>query len=251
MPRMSEHTVGALARMAGVSVRTLHHYDEIGLLVPSGRSDAGYRLYSSEDLTRLRQILFYRELDFSLEAIADVLEDPQDEHLRRQHRLLRARRQRLDALLEAIEHEMEARAMGISLTPEEQLEVFGTDQAEQWSEEAQERWGNTPAWRESQRRAAAYTREDWTLIKREADANVDVFARALGEGHPADSARAMDAAEAHRQHISRWFYECSREMHTGLGALFVSDERFARNYDRHAPGLARYVHDAIEANARR
>src|SRR5579864_7964948 len=99
MARMSEHTVGDLARLAGVSVRTLHHYDEIGLLVPSERSDAGYRLYSGDDIVRLRQILFYRELEFSLEAIAAVLADPQDgvdSHLRRQHRLLRRRRQRID-----------------------------------------------------------------------------------------------------------------------------------------------------------
>ena len=240
--------------MAGVSVRTLHHYDEIGLLVPSGRSEAGYRLYSGEDLGRLRQILFYRELEFSLESIADVLGDGQggaDAHLRRQHGLLRARRQRIDALLQAIEHEMEARAMGISLTPEEQLEVFGTDQAEQWSEEAQERWGDTTAWRESQRRAAAYSKEDWIEIKHEADANVEAFAQALRGGAPADSPEAIDAAEAHRRHISRWFYDCSLQMHAGLGALFISDERFARHYEQRAPGLARYVHDAIEANARR
>src|SRR5579871_4489030 len=251
MTRMSEHTVGDLARLAGVSVRTLHHYDEIGLLAPSGRSDAGYRLYSGEDLARLRQILFYRELDFSLEAIAAVLEEPHDDHLRRQHRLLRGRRQRIDALLEAIEREMEARAMGISLTPEEQLEVFGTDQAERWTEEANQRWGDTDAWRESQRRAAAYTKEDWTLIKREGDGNLEAFAQALREGAPPDSLRAMDAAEAHRQHICRWFYDCSTQMHTGLAALYISDERFARHYDQQAPGLARYVHDAIQANARR
>jgi MerR family transcriptional regulator, thiopeptide resistance regulator len=254
MARMREHTIGDLARLAGVSVRTLHHYDEIGLLVPSGRSDAGYRLYSGENLARLRQILFYRELDFSLEAIAAALKDPQDgahEHLRRQHGLLRTRRQRIDALLEAIEHEMEARAMGISLTPEEQLEVFGTDQTEQWSDEARERWGHTEARRESQRRTAAYTKEDWIEIKREGDANTESFAQALRDGELADSARAMDAAEAHRRHISRWFYKCTREMHTGLAALFISDERFALSYERHAPGLARYVHDAIRANAAR
>jgi MerR family transcriptional regulator, thiopeptide resistance regulator len=254
MARMSEHTVGGLARLAGVSVRTLHHYDEIGLLAPSGRSDAGYRLYSGEDVVRLRQILFYRELDFSLEAIAAVLADRQagvDSHLRRQHGLLRQRRQRIDVLLQAIEHEMEARAMRISLTPEEQLEVFGTDQVDEWSDEARERWGGTAAWQESQRRAAAYTKEDWIEIQRENDANLEAFTAALREHEPAESALAMDAAEAHRRHISRWFYECSPEMHIGLAALYITDERFARHYDQHAPGLARYVHDAIQANARR
>ena len=254
MASMSERTVGDVARMAGVSVRTLHHYDEVGLLVPTGRTDAGYRLYSGADLARLRQILFYRELDFSLEAIAAVLADPHDGaevHLRRQHRLLRRRRDRTDVLLKAIEHEMEARAMGMSLTPEEQLEIFGTDQIEQLTDEARERWGNTEAWRESQQRVAAYTKEDWIEIKREAQENVEGFARSLRAGEPPTSATAMDLAEAHRRHISRWFYACGAQAHTGLAALYVSDERFARNYDQHAPGLARYVHDAIQANAAR
>ena len=122
------YTVGEAARLSHVSVRTLHHYDEIGLLVPSGRSPAGYRLYSESDLRRLQQILIYRELDFGLEEIAQMLaeadtdtatESPADastdEHLRRQHRLLRSRRDRAITLLAAIEREMEARKMGISL----------------------------------------------------------------------------------------------------------------------------------------
>jgi DNA-binding transcriptional MerR regulator len=254
MAAMSQHTVGDLARMAGISVRTLHHYDEIGLLVPSGRSEAGYRLYSDEDLARLRQILFYRELDFSLEAITAVLgeaEDGAEEHLRRQHRLLRQRRERIDVLLRAIEKEMEAHAMGMSLTPEEQLEVFGTDQVEQWTEEAGERWGETEAWRESQRRAGTYTKDDWIEIKAQANANLDAFADAMAAGEPPSSARAMELAEEHRRHISRWFYECSRQMHLGLAALYISDERFTRHYEERAPGLARYVHDAMQANSRR
>jgi DNA-binding transcriptional MerR regulator len=254
MAGMNEHTVGEVARMAGISVRTLHHYDEVGLLAPSGRSDAGYRLYSTADLARLRRILFYRELDFSLEAIADVLaapEDGADLHLRHQHRLLRQRRRRIDALLEAIEHEMEARAMGISLTPEEQLEIFGTDRIEEWSEEARERWGDTEAWRQSQRRTASYTKEEWIEITREAQANLEAFADLLRRGEPASSAAAADLAEAHRLHISRWFYECSPQMHTSLAVMYISDERFKSHYEEKAEGLARYVHDAIQANASR
>src|SRR5262245_15939296 len=144
MALVDEHTVGDVARLAGVSVRTLHHYDEVGLLPASGRSEAGYRLYSPTDLERLRRILFYRELDFGLDDIAAMLADPAagtDDHLRRQHRLLRERRARDQVLLTAIEHEMEARQMGISLTPEEQLEVFGTAQLAEQMQEAQERWG--------------------------------------------------------------------------------------------------------------
>ncbi len=150
---MDGYTVGEVAKLSGVSVRTLHHYDELALLTPAGRSSAGYRLYSGEDLRRLQQILFYRELEFSLEEIAAMLADPTadtDEHLRRQHRLVRERQARNAGLLAAIEKEMEARAMGISLTPEEQFEIFGTDKIDEYQEEAKSKWGDTDTWSESQ-----------------------------------------------------------------------------------------------------
>jgi MerR family transcriptional regulator, thiopeptide resistance regulator len=251
---MSDYKVGQVTRLSGVSVRTLHHYDEIGLLVPSGRSDAGYRLYSAADLSRLRRILFYRELDFSLEQIAEILADPgvgAEGHLRRQHRLLRERLARTQALLEAIETEMEAQAMGISLTPEEQLEVFGTDQVPEWQREAKDRWGDTEAWRESQRRTATYTKEDWIEITGEAGANQAAFVGVMRSGAPADGEQAMDLAEAHRRHICRWFYECDHRMHGNLAEMYVADPRFRESYERQASGLAAFVHDAILANLRR
>jgi DNA-binding transcriptional MerR regulator len=250
---VSAYTVGELARMSGVSVRALHHYDEIGLLRPSGRTEAGYRLYSAADAGRLRRILFYRELELSLDAIAEILADPDArdaDHLRRQHRLLRERRARTDALIQAIEKEMEAREMGISLTPEEQLEIFGEKFAEE-RKEAAERWGDTDAWKESERRAAAYTKDDWLEIKRQADENIRAFAEALEAGEPADGQRAMDLAEAHRAHLSRWFYDCGYDQHRGLAELYVSDPRYVATYDEIAPGFSHYVHDAILANAKR
>jgi MerR family transcriptional regulator, thiopeptide resistance regulator len=254
MVGVNEYTVGDVASLSHVSVRALHHYDEIGLLPPSGRSDAGYRLYSDADLQRLQQILFYRELGFALEDIARILADPEtgaEEHLRRQHRLLRERRKRTDALLHAIEHEMEARKMGISLTPEEQFEIFGTDTFAEHAEEAEQRWGTTDAWKESQRRTAAYTKDDWLAIKREADESSAGFARLIEAGEPATGTAAMDLAEAHRLHTSRWFYACDHDWHRALAELFVSDERYAASWEKIAPGLARYVHDAILANADR
>lgn len=250
----TQYTVGEAARLSHVSVRTLHHYDEIGLLVPGGRSPAGYRLYSSDDLRRLQQILLYRELDFGLDEIAEMIADPDagtDEHLRRQHRLLRARRDRAIKLLAAIEREMEARKMGISLTPEEQFEIFGTDKMDEHAAEAEQRWGDTEAWQESRLRAAAYTKQDWIAIKAEADENIAGFAEALRAGLPADSAAAMNLAEAHRAHLTRWFYECSYDMHCGLAELYISDPRFTASYDEIEPGFSQYVHDAIVANATR
>lgn len=204
---MNEYLVGDVARLAHISVRTLHHYHRIGLVTPSGRSPAGYRLYADEDLRRLQQVLFYRELEFGLDQIAEILADPEagtDDHLRHQHRLVRERQARNQALLAAIEKEMEARQMGISLTPEEQFEIFGTDKLEQHREEAEQRWGETDAWKESERRTAAYTKDDWIAIKREADDNIRGFADALRAGVPATSTVAMDLAEAHCQHLSRW-----------------------------------------------
>ena len=121
-------TVGELARLAGVTVRTLHHYDRIGLLSPSGRTSAGYRQYAPADLDRLHRVLVYRELGFPLEEVATLLDDPAAdpaEHLRRQHRLLLDRVERTRAMVAAVEKEMEAMDMGISLTPEERFEVFG------------------------------------------------------------------------------------------------------------------------------
>jgi DNA-binding transcriptional MerR regulator len=251
---VTEYLVGEVARLSHVSVRTLHHYDAIGLLAPSARSPAGYRLYSGTDLRRLRQILFYRELGFALDEIADILADPAagtDDHLRRQHRLLRERRARDSALLGAIETEMEARKMGIALTPEEQFEIFGTDKFAEYAEEAEQRWGDTDAWKQSHRRTAAYTKEDWITIKAEADANIAGFADAIRAGEPATGTVAMDLAEAHRQHLIRWFYDCGYDGHRGLAELYISDPRYTEPYEKIAPGYSRYVHDAMIANADR
>ncbi len=252
---VNEYPVGAVADLAGVSVRTLHHYDEIGLLAPSERTAAGYRRYGSADLQRLQQILYYRELGFGLEEIGVILADPgtgAEEHLRRQHRLLRAQINRHQAMVAAIENEMEARQMGIALTPEEQLEIFGENHHEaEYAAEAEQRWGDTDAYRQSQRRTSAYTKEDWVAIKAETDANEHAFVDAMRSGAPADSEAAMARAEAHRQCIVKWFYDCGYDMHRCLADMYVADERFAKHYEDLAPGLASYVHDAIIANAGR
>lgn len=248
------YTVGEVAELSGVSVRTLHHYHEIGLLVPTVRSAAGYRLYSPDDLRRLRQILLYRELDFRLEEIADMLASPDtgtDDHLRRQHALLRARQERTAALIGAIESEMEARKMGMALTPEEQLEIFGTDKLDEHAAEAEQRWGNTEAWQQSRRKTAAYSKQDWIQIKAEADANIAGFAAAIRSDEPPDGPVAMELAEEHRGHLCRWFYDCGYDMHRGLAELYVSDPRFSASYDEIEPGFSQYVHDAIMANADR
>jgi DNA-binding transcriptional MerR regulator len=246
--------VGEVAALAGVTVRTLHHYDRIGLVTPSGRTAAGYRDYATTDLDRLHQVLVYRELGFPLEEIATLLDDPDADpaaHLRRQHRLLRDRLERTQALVAAVEKEMEARSVGISLTPEERFELFGDGFSEEYEAEAEQRWGETEAWAQSRRRTSAYTKDDWVRIKTEGEDVERRFAVALRAGVAADSAQAMDLAEEHRRHIARWFYDCPPGMHAGLGRMYVEDERFTAHYERLAPGLAQYVSAAVQANAAR
>jgi DNA-binding transcriptional MerR regulator len=248
------HTVGAVARMAGVTVRTLHHYDEIGLLTPSGRSDAGYRRYGDADLERLQQILFYRELGFGLDQIRNVMTDGAADataHLRRQHALLMDRVGRLQRMAAAVEKAMEAHTLGISLTPEERFEVFGDFNPDDHAAEVEERWGDTEAYRESTRRASGYTKSDWQRIKAEGQAAIERIVQAMQAGLPADSPEAMDGAEAHRRQIDDAFYPCSYEMHVGLAEMYLADPRFTATYEKITPGLAQYLHDAIKANAAR
>lgn len=243
-------TVSQVARIAGVTVRTLHHYDDIGLLRPSGRTSGGYRRYDERDLERLRLILVYRELGFSLEEIRTILAaaDPAA-HLRRQHGLLLDRIERLRQMVTAIEYLLEAQTMGINLTPEEKFEVFGDFDPDAYAEEARERWDGTSAYAESARRVAGYTKDDWLRIQRESADLLERFIAALESGVPATSPAAMALAEEHRQQISRYFYECSYEIQLGLAEMYLADPRFRAFYDDRRPGLAQYVHDAIEANA--
>lgn len=246
------YSVGQVAGFAGVTVRTLHHYDEIGLLVPGERSHAGHRRYGDADLDRLQQIMFYRELGFPLDEVAALLDDPDAdprEHLRRQHALLSARIGKLQAMAAAVEHAMEARKMGVDLTPEEKFEVFGDFDPDDYADEVRERWGSSEAYKESQRRTASYTKEDWKRLTEEFDAVHRKMAEVMANGLPADSAEAMDVAEEHRRFISSGYYDCSYEMHTCLGEMYVADERFTATYEAIRPGLAVYMRDAMLANA--
>ncbi|AYN40114.1 MerR family transcriptional regulator [Streptomyces dangxiongensis] len=248
------YSVGQVAGFAGVTVRTLHHYDEIGLLVPGDRTYAGHRRYDDTDLDRLQQILFYRELGFPLDEVAALLDDPDPDpraHLRRQHELLTARIEKLQKMAAAVEHAMEARSMGINLTPEEKFEVFGNNDPEQYAEEVEARWGDTEAYAESQRRAASYTKEDWKRLQAESDEWSRRYVALLADAEPPAGERAMDLAEEHRRHISTWFYECGYEMHECLGDMYVRDERFRAFYDAMRPGLAEHLRDAIRGNTAR
>ncbi|NNF70556.1 MAG: MerR family transcriptional regulator [Acidimicrobiia bacterium] len=247
-----DNTVGQVARLAGVTVRTLHHYDEIGLLHPSGRSEAGYRLYSEADLERLQELLFYRELGFGLDDIKRMMGDPGYDRgaaLREHRELLQAELAARRAMLETVETAIARHEKGATMSKEEMFEVFGDFDPAEHEAEARERWGDTDAHKESSRRTSQYTKDDWVTIKAEADAIEERLAELLRSGADPSGGEAMAAAEAHRQHIDSWFYPCSSAMHVNLAEMYVADARFAEHYDSREPGLATFVRDAIKANA--
>ena len=247
-------TVGQVADQLGVTVRTLHHYDEIGLLVPSERSPAGYRLYTAEDITRMQHVVVYRRLGFPLEEIALLLDEPSadvSEHLRRQREAVISRLDEMHDLVTAIDRALEKEMKGVNLTKEEQRELFGDSFTDEYVAEAKERWGDSGAWKQSERRTSQYTKDDWIQIKAEGEAAESAFIVAMDAGKAATSEAAMDAAEQHRANIEKWFYDVSPDFHRNLADMYIADSRFTNTYESKKAGLAQFVRDAIHANADR
>lgn len=244
-------TVGEAARLAGVTVRTLHHYDAIGLLSPAGRSGSGYRLYADSDLERLHQIVLLRDLGLSLEAIGRVLDAPEYDRasaLRSQRRALEARVRRTRAMIRAVDAAIQTLDEGATMAAEELFDGFDPTEYEK---EAEERWGGTEAFQESLRRTKGYGEEDWKRMSAEADVILSGLAEHMAAGRRPDALEVMDAAEAHRLHIDRWFYRCGHDMHVALSRLYVDDPRFRDYFERRREGLTEFLASAIRANGRR
>ena len=238
-------TVGQLAALTGLSVRTLHHYEEIGLLVPGERSESGYRQYGDAELERLQEILGWRALGFALNEIKTLLDDPDHDRLqalRDQRELVQHDLARMRTLAAALDRAIDAHATDSRQQEEQMFEGF------EYADEARERWGHTEAYQESARRTKAYSAADWEQIRAEAEAITGDFAALKRAGSPADGDDARAVAVRHRAHLTSWFYDCTPAIHAGLAEMYVADERFADHYDRVEPGLARYVRDAILAS---
>jgi DNA-binding transcriptional MerR regulator len=242
-------TVGDLAKLTGVTVRALHHYDEIGLVRPSERTAAGYRLYTDADVHRLQQVLLFRELGLPLEEIASAIDEVagRDELLRQHRQALVTKRDRLDAMLAAVDAALAQKGPN-PMQPDDVKKMFDGFDHSQYEAEAEQRWGNTDAFKESARRTKKYGPAEWQQIKDDwAKLYGDLAALMHGNVAVTD-ARVQALVEAHRQHIDRWFYPCSKEMHKNLGAMYVADPRFAENIDKAGAGLAQYLSDAIAAS---
>jgi DNA-binding transcriptional MerR regulator len=238
-------TVRQLANLAGISVRTLHHYDQIGLLTPSARTAAGYRLYGTKDLLRLQQILLFKEFDLPLEEIRRILDDPGFDSVRAlaQHRrTLELRAERLARLLQTIDRTIaRLTEVDMSLSDEELYEGLPDEQVERWKREVNERY-DPKLVAESNRRVRAMSKDRWNVVKAEQAAVSRRMAELMGRA-PGDP--EVQAAIA-RQHA--WienFYPCSAEMFRGLGQLYTDNPEFRANYDEVHPGLADFMREAM------
>lgn len=246
-----QYTIKKLAAMAGVSVRTLHHYDAIGLVGPATRSASGYRLYGEAELLRLQQVLFYRELDMGLAEIRRLLDRPDFDlraALEEHWLLLAAKAERIARLMETVDRTL-GRLKGETMLNDEELYAgFAKDDIESIKAEAKTRWGGTEAYGQSQKRVARLSKEEWALTKAEAEAIDEAAAQAMREGAKPESATAQATMARKYEHL-RHFYEPSMELFAGLGRMYVEDERFKARYEAIAPGLADYLRRAMEAYA--
>jgi len=227
------------AELTGVSVRTLHYYDEIGLLKPSEVDvQTGYRFYDEKSLERMQEILFYRELDFSLKTISEILSSPdydKQQALSRQRKLLLSKKERLEQLIMAIDSVEKGESF---MKTKDDYEVLKT----QYAEEAKQRWGNTAAYKEFEQRHTDHSQAA-ALI----DAVFEEFAELNRAGILPDSEPAKITVEKLQQCITDSFYTCTDDILKGLGQMYVGDDRFRKNIDRHGEGTAEYASACIKS----
>ncbi|MFI2281474.1 MerR family transcriptional regulator [Nocardia beijingensis] len=245
-------TVGQVSARLGVTIRALHHWDEIGLARPSLRTVAGYRLYTAGDLERLHRIVVYRELGLGLDRIRAILDDSAADvpgALRAQRMQVAERIDRLQRLSAGLDRMIDAHERGLLLTVEQQAAIFGPQWDPDWPARARERYGDTRQWQQYAERAASRGPEEWQAI---ADA-VAEFDRALGDAMAAGvkpgSPEANRLVERHREVFASYF-PLTRQMQVCLGRRYEADPGFAAHYDGIRAGLAAWFRRIIDASAR-
>lgn len=245
-------TVGAAAELLGVTTRTLHHWDGVGLVHPSDRTPAGYRLYTAADLVRAQRVTVYRELGVPLDEIGALLDAPTADALatlRRQRDDLRTKTRQLQRMTAAVDRMIAARESGLLLSAEDQIAIFGADWQPTWVDEARDRWGDTPQWAQYAERAAERSAQDWQRIADDTAALHADLAAALRAGVGPGSITADLLAERHRASIAVYF-DCTHAMHVCLGRRYVGDPGYRAFYDAIEPGLTGWLSAVIDANAR-
>jgi len=238
-------TVKRVSDLTGVSVRMLHHYDKIGLLTPAKISDSGYRLYDEKNLIELQQILFFKELDFSLEDIKSIIKSPvfdRKKALSKQKELLILKRDRLEKLIELIEKTMKGE---INMSFEE----FNTSEIQklqkEYAKEVKEKFGETSQYKEFKEKTENYSKDKWNDLYSKLNDIFKSFSQIMQ--YSPDCKDAQDLVSGLQKFISSNYYHCSDEMLNNLGQMYVCDDRFCKNIDKIKPGLAKFVSKSIEA----
>lgn len=246
------YSIQQLATLAGTTARTLRHYDAVGLLVPE-RDANGYRRYSSRDVERLQTILFYRSLDFSLETIQDIIETESFDRTRaleEQVTALRAKATYFARLAETAEATLTSLKGGHSMEDKSLFSGLSFDELKaheaEHEPEVVARWGESEAYKTSRARAAKRSKEDWEALSQKQVDLIKPLVDLFTAGVPVEDPRVQAAVQANHVFINEQFYDCSLDMFSGLGQMYVMDERFTAFYDKYAPGLAVYYHDAIQ-----
>ena len=234
------------AEFTGVSVRTLHYYDEIGLLTPAfvDRS-TGYRFYDENSLLRMQEILFYRELDFSLKNIEEILSSPnydKNKALKEQKHLLTLKKERLERLISAIDGAVKG---------ENVMKAFDNSEFEKHKAEAKEKWGKTDAYKEHAEKTKYYSKEKWNHLAEGMNDILAEFAVCMKNSEEPDSTEAQNLVKMLQNHITENYYLCTNEILAGLGQMYVADERFKNNIDKHADGTTEFIREAIEVYCRK
>lgn len=239
--------VREFAKLTGVSVRTLHFYDEIGLLKPSSVDEQnGYRFYDECSLTRMQEILFYRELDFPLKEIRMILSSPdydKQNALKEQKQLLTLKKERLERLISALDGAMKGEFVNMNVFDNSEFEA----KREEYAKEAKEKWGDTAAYKESAEKTADYSADRWEQINSVMNDKIAEFADCKRKGFAPDSKQAQALAKNWQDFITENYYTCTKEILASLGEMYVADQRFLKNIDRHGNGTARFMSDAIKA----
>ena len=236
--------ISEVAKLTGITVRTLHYYDEIGLLKPSEITEAGYRLYSREELEILQQILFFRELDFPLSQIKEIMNNPnydKEEALKKQKELLIQQRQRIEGLIKLIEKRLEG-DNNMSFKEFDMNEI--EENKKKYAKEVKERWGTSKAYEESEKKTSSYNKEKWGDINQETSEIFKGFAE-LRNSDPG-SEEVQELVRRWQKYITDNFYTCTNEILSGLGLMYVEDERFKENLDKNGEGTAKLMAEAIK-----
>lgn len=243
--------ISEIAKLTGVSVRTLHYYDEIGLLKPAFVDEQnGYRYYDDNALARLQEILFYRELDFSLKSISDILSSPnynKKEALSKQKQLLMLKKERMERLIEALDNAAKGEnTMNFNAFDNSEYESA----REKYAKEAKEKWGGTDAYKESVKKTSAYSKEKWNEINSGMDSILSKFAECMKNGGEPEGEAALTLVKRWQDFITENYYTCTKEILAGLGQMYTGDERFRENIDRHGEGTAEFMSRAIKVYCR-